>query len=166
MPWVSLLVALLTFLLQGGTKSGKAGSAALAGLAAGGLTYLAVDPTNPSAWWSDGQQALASITGQTAATGGNVATDGTDASSVNPDSQQAGASVAVTPGAVVSTSGGAASPGIGSSLITTTGSVLKSWGAAGTAAVIGTTAAATGSGVFKSVPIWAWLLCGYLVLRH
>lgn len=50
MPWLSIIMFIVSFFLS--KKSGATNAqAALTGAAVGGLTYLAVDPANPTNWF-------------------------------------------------------------------------------------------------------------------
>lgn len=58
MPWVSIIIFVLSFVLS--KKSGKSNTeSALIGAAAGGATYLLADPANPSNLFGVGQDATA-----------------------------------------------------------------------------------------------------------
>lgn len=141
MPWLSIIVWLVSFLLAGGTKSGQAGKAALIATGAAAATWYAVDPANPNAAFdifkSDAAAELATTT--TAST-----VEGSEA--------------------IIKPVAGAAS-GWGSldNAVSTTGKVLTSWGPAGTVGVVAGTAAATGSGLFKDIPTWVLYAGGALI---
>lgn len=49
MPWLSIIMWVISFLAAGGTKSGNAGKAALVATGVAAATYYAVDPANPNA---------------------------------------------------------------------------------------------------------------------
>lgn len=51
MPWMSIIVWVLSFILSGGLESGKAGKAALIATGAAVGTWFAVDPANPNAYF-------------------------------------------------------------------------------------------------------------------
>lgn len=51
MPWVSIFMWVVSFLLAGGTKSGRAGKAALIATGVAAATWFAADPANPDAAW-------------------------------------------------------------------------------------------------------------------
>lgn len=133
MPWLSILMALLTFFTSGGADKEKRASAARNALLVGSGTYAV---TNHTAW---GQENLGDLDGYTppAPTGGQLITAEGDALAVNGDGvlvRQVDAHGAYTvgnvanPGSVPADSG---SPwtAVGSALSTPTGSFL-----AGTAA--------------------------------
>lgn len=67
----------------------------------------------------------------------------------------------VTDGATGSTLGS-----LGTQLIKTTGETVQSLGPMGTAGVIGAIGATTGSGIFGSIPGWAWLAAGAFLLTR
>lgn len=55
MPWLTIIMWLVSFLLAGGTKSGQAGKAALAATGVAAATYYLAEPANPDAmfdWFS------------------------------------------------------------------------------------------------------------------
>jgi hypothetical protein len=133
MPWISLIIWLVTFLLAGGTKSGQAGKAALLATGAAAASYYTIDPANPNAMFK-----LFGSDTSAATTASNTATVLGSGSSIDASTPTAG-------------------PSTISSGISTIGDVLKSWGPSGTVAVVAGTAAATGTGVFsglKNLPSW------------
>lgn len=140
MPWMSIIVWLVSFLAAGGTKSGKAGKAALIATGAAAATWFAVDPANPDAAWdvfkSDAASEVASTQPPTTAA----------------DSQ-----------AVVK-SANASGWGSLDTVTKTAGNVLTSWGPTGTLGVVAGTAAVTGSGPFKDIPDWVLYAGGAFVV--
>lgn len=124
MPWMSIIVWLISFLMAGGTKSGQAGKAALIATGAAAATYYALDPANPDALFD---------------------TFKTDAAKT-----VAGETVASTAAPTMTGSTG----GILDTTVKTAGGVLTSWGATGTLAAVAGTAALTGSGIFAGIPNW------------
>lgn len=140
-PWLSILMALLTFF--GSKKSGASNTQAAiaAGLVGAGTYYV----SHETDW---GKSNLGSLDGVASATAGAATVknaDGTD--KIGPNG------VALT--TPVSSSG------VGSSVA----DVLKSWGGAGTATVLGAGAVATSSNLQKYIP---WVLGAgllFLVLK-
>lgn len=65
MPWLSIIVWLVTFLLSGGTESGKAGKSALLATGAALGSYYLVDPANPDAMfdWFSSSESTAAVSG-------------------------------------------------------------------------------------------------------
>lgn len=136
MPWLSILMALITFFTSKRSGASNTKAALLAGLAGAGTYYV----SHETDW---GKANLGPLDG--------VVLPGTEIA-VGADGQPLkdanGSNVLV----------GSNPNGTG-----TVTDVLKSWGATGTATVIGTTAAATGSGLFssKNAP---WLIAGAVAL--
>lgn len=129
-PWVSIIVALLSFFLSKRSGASNTKAALIAGLAGAGSYYV----THNTDW---GQASLVDLDG-VPPEGGSVAdVDGNPAVGDNGKPIVTG----------------------GNSNGTSFWDVLGRWGATGTAAVIGTTGAVTGTGIFsnKYVP---WILGG------
>lgn len=78
MPWLTIIMWIISFLAAGGTKSGNAGKAALIATGAAAATYYAVDPANPDAVWDifgkDAESATVSVPSTTAAVTGSTGT--------------------------------------------------------------------------------------------
>lgn len=147
MPWIAIIVWIISFIMAGGTKSGQAGKAALIATGVAAATYATVEPTNKDALFGDASR---SFFGYPASGDPSVANADAANAAKNADG---------------STSGSIAK--LGGQLVTTTGDVLKSWGPTGTLGVVAGTAAVTGSGIFgelKKVPMWVWVGGGALFL--
>lgn len=177
MPWLSIIMALISFIATKKASGGNTARAVAAGAIAGLGTYYV---THETEW---GQSNLGQFDGVVQTPTTNVGTinevpknaDGTPATK-NADGTYSvtdsnGSVTQVKPG-TVATIGGAS--GVSNNGVTaptaqggTTGATsglwdtLKSWGPVGTAAVVGTTAAATSSGWSK---YWPWLAGGALLL--
>jgi hypothetical protein len=118
MPWLSLAIFVLTFLLSKKLGADNA-EAALVGAGTAAAGYYTVEPTNDDAIWGDMSRDLFGmepVDPTTLPASGTQAADGT----------QDYGEILVE---------------FGSTAIDKTGDVLKSWGPAGTAGVIATTAA-------------------------
>lgn len=135
MPWLSIIMALLSFFTakRGGASNTKAALAA--GLVGAGTYYV----THETDW---GKANLGQFDG--VITPGDV-----------PVLDSNGQPVTDSQGNTLTTGGNAGGTSIGD--------VLKGWGATGTAAVIGAGAAATGSGIFASKNL-PWLIGGGALL--
>lgn len=115
MPWVSLLMFLVSFLFSK-SQGASTGQAAAIGAAAGLATYYVADPANPSNLLGFGTEAKT--------TPGSVATETTSVPPAN--------------------GGGNTAAGVVKTGLQEAGGVLKSWGPTGTLAVVaGTTAIAS-----------------------
>lgn len=145
MPWLSIIMAVLSFLITKKTTGSTAAAVAAGALAGVGTYYV----THETDW---GKTNLGSLDGVTE-TRALLNDDGTpvlDAQG-NAISIPAGSKVEKNVDGTVKVVGGVPSVTNG---IT---DVLKSWGATGTAAVIGTTALSTSSSLSKYLP---WILGG------
>lgn len=139
MPWASIIMFVLSFVLS--KKSGRSNAeAALIGTAAGAATYFLADPSNPDNLFQIGVSDDPNATG---------AAD----SSYPPSTHEPIVADSVK------TSEGFSN--VAGKLVDATGKTLQSWGPTGTAAVIGTTAIATSDKMEKYVP---WILGGLGVL--
>lgn len=152
MPWTSIAVFLLSFLLSKSKGKSTAQAAGVAALA-GGATYLLADPANSS-----------NLLG--------IGVDPGSVGSVKPspgDSSVVSSVPAADPSDVArSTAAGAATGQTWfQSTLDTVGSTLQSWGGAGTAAVIGTTGVVAGGSETKSKTLlWGGLaLAAFLILK-
>lgn len=78
MPWLTIIMWIISFLAAGGTKSGNAGKAALVATGVAAATYYAVDPANPDAVWDvfgeDAKSATVSVPSTTTAVTGSTGT--------------------------------------------------------------------------------------------
>lgn len=144
MPWLSIIMAILSFLASMKKDPDKKGQA-VAAAALGGLgTYYV---THETEW---GRENLGSLDGVVVP--GADAVDAVDDEGkviTTKDASGKDVIVKVPPVSVDKPSS------------TTGWDVLKNWGATGTAAVVGTTAVATDSSLKKYLP---WLLGGLVVL--
>jgi len=143
MPWLTILLTLLSFF--GSKRSGASNTRALltAGLV-GGATYAFTHNTD---WGSANLGALDGVQPDLAT---KPVLDAAGNPVLDPATgQPLKGSIPIT-GSTTKTSGG-----------TGIWDVLKSWGATGTAAVIGTTAVASSSSLQKWMP---WFIVGGLVL--
>lgn len=136
MPWLSIAMWLISFFAAGGTKSGRAGKAALIATGVAAATYYAVDPANPDVLY-------------------DIFKD---------DAAKSVASTSATVAATTKAAGVTAGPGILDTTVRTAGSVLSSWGPSGTLGVVAGTTALTGSGVFSGIPKWVLIAGGGLLL--
>lgn len=150
MPWFSIIMALISFLLTK-KKTGDTTKALAAGALVGLGSYYVSHETD---WGRANLGSLDGVAPSTALVDGNgnpVLKGG------QPVYVPAGSTVALNPDGTVKL-GASGSP----SVIGATADVLKSWGGTGTAAVIGTTAvAASSSSLTKYLP---WLLAGGALL--
>lgn len=143
MPWLSIAMWLLSFLLSK-KKGASTAEAALLATGVAAATYYLADPSNESNLLGIGRG------------DGTAGTAKTSPGSVIETSSETGAtSGGSTAGSVLGTIGSVAD-----TAIKTTGSTLSSWGAAGTAGVIATTAAVN-SGIDKK---WLFIGGGVLLL--
>jgi len=131
--WVTLIMMVISFFMSGGAKKGNRTKALATSALVGAGTYYAVTQTN----WGKSLDTL-----DNPATANTSATPVTDANG-NP--------ITTPIGQVVTSQG------------TSGWDVLKSWGPTGTALVAGTVGATAGTGVFKNIPTWVWLLGGGLL---
>lgn len=154
MPWLSIILALLTFFIS--KRNGASNTKALltAGLTGAGSYYV----THETDWGKANLGALDGVpvggTEPLKDANGNVIVSPTGAPVVGP---------AITP-PTTTTPGGGVVPvqtGTGSGIVSTVGDVLKSWGGTGTAAVVGTTAVASSDSLKKYIP---WIIGGGLAL--
>lgn len=146
MPWLSIILALLSYFIS--KKSGASDSKALltAGLAGAGSYYV----THETDW---GKANLGSLDGVVTGTGTTLKTgEGTEVT--DPATGAVIKTAVPVPGTTTSSAGG-----------TGVTDVLKSWGATGTAAVIGTTALATNSDLQKWI-LPAAIFGGLLLLMR
>lgn len=141
MPWLTIIMWVLSFLAAGGTKSGQAGKAALIATGVAAATYYAAEPTNPDAVFGDTTR---SVLGYDPSPDPSIANATTGVAGVTPKPL----------------------PSIGSQAISTVGDVAKSWGAAGTMGVIAGTTAVTGSGIFSNIPWWVLAGGAFLILSR
>lgn len=125
MPWLTILMTLLSFFSSKKSGASNTKAAITAGLVGAGTYYV----SHETEW---GQANLGALDGVTPSTG-------TETTTKDPAT---GTTIKVP----ANTSTGAAAGGLAG--------VLGSWGATGTAAVIGSAGAATGSGIFKSEWFW------------
>lgn len=142
-PWVTIIMALLSFFLTK-AKTGSTSKAVLAAGLVGGATYAYTH----SDYAAGG--ALASYDGVSNAGVAQLNADG------QPIVDAAGNPV-VTAGPAKVTDGGGISDSVAK--------VLTSWGATGTSAVIGTTAVATNTSLRKYIP-WIAIGAGLLILTR
>lgn len=149
MPWLSIIMAILSYLLSmkddPEKKSRAVAAAALAGL---GTYYV----SHETEW---GRETLGDLDG--VPTVNEVATAATAVTGA--DGQPV--TVKDKTGATVPVKVPTVSPTTNPSSTTSGWDVLQSWGAAGTAAVVGTAAVATSSGASKWLP---WLAGGAILL--
>lgn len=148
MPWLTIIMTLLSFFMS--KKSGASNTAALvtAGLVGAGTYYV----SHETDW---GKANLGSFDGVTPPSAGvPLVNDGTTTPVTDPATgAPVAGNVATSPGANTSTTG------------TGVFDVLRGWGATGTATVLGTAALATSSGLQKYIP---WLIgagLAFLVLK-
>lgn len=134
MPWVSLIVWLVTFLLSK-AKGASTTKAALLATGAGLAAYYVADPANPNNLLGFGQDEKAQI-GDVGADDGGAAPAG-------------GGGLASTVGGVIKTG------------ISEVGSTVRSWGPAGTLGVAAGTSLLGNSDLSKYVP---WIAGGILLL--
>lgn len=148
MPWLTILITLLSFFMSKRSGASNTKAALIAGLA-GGATYYTTHQTD----W--GKATLGSLDGVPPAVTGAplLGADGT--TPITEGGAPVATNVPLVAGGTTSTGG------------TGITDVLKSWGATGTAAVIGTAAAATGSGIFTSKNLPWFLAAGaaFLLLK-
>lgn len=181
MPWLSIIMALVTFLTAQRKKGANtARSAAIAGLAGLGTYYV----SHETEW---GQTTLGALDG--VITTPPVTAGGTDVpqnADGTPGTRNAdgsytvvgpnGENVVVRPGSVGGTINGAPAIANGGVTVPSTAggfngstaglwSTLQSWGPTGTAAVIGTTAVATDSSFRKYLPWAAGAVALLLILK-
>lgn len=152
MPWVSIFMFILSFLMSKSKGKSTAQAAGVAALAAG-ATYLAVDPANSNNLLGIGQEP------------GSVGSE-----KVSPGDSSVVSSVAAANPANVPKStaaGTAAGQTWYQATLDTVGSTLQSWGGAGTAAVIGTTGVVAGGSKTQSkILLWGGLaLAALLILK-
>lgn len=152
MPWTSIVMFILSFLMSKSKGKSTAQAAGVAALAAG-ATYLLADPANSSNLLGLGT------------TPGSVG-----AEKVSPGDTSAVSGVVETNPADVAKStaaGTAAGQTWYQATLDTVGSTLKSWGGVGTAAVIGTTGVVAGGSATKNkYLLWGGLaLAAYLILK-
>jgi hypothetical protein len=127
MPWISVIIFILTFIIQ--KRAGRSNaSAALTGLAAGGLTYYLADPTNPDNLFQ-------------------IGVDGTQTGGV-PDEGPSNESGSSTNGWAT----------VAGQTVSSTGEVLKSWGPTGTALVAGSLTAGSNMWLWLAIGAGALLL--------
>lgn len=138
-PWVSIVMFLLSFFLTK-SKTGSNSKAVLAAALAGGATYAYTHSDFAAG------TALADYDGVENVAAPLLNADGSPAVDSN------GVAITTAGPGTVSSDGG---------LISSAAGVLKSWGATGTAAVIGTTALSTSSSLQKYLP---WIVLGGLAL--
>lgn len=136
MPWLSIIMALLTFFTTKKSGASNTTAALAAGLVGAGTYYT----THETEW---GKKNLGALDGVNLSAG------------VKPPT--------TVPVADNATGGGVVLPSDKSGSSTGVFDVLKTWGATGTAAVIGTGAAATGSGVFDNKYV-VWGVIGLAAL--
>lgn len=143
MPWASIIMFVLSFILS--KKSGRSNAeAALIGTAAGAATYFLADPSNPDNLFEIGVSDDPNATG-------------TADSSYPPSTNQP-----IVADSVKTNDGFS---NVAGKLVDATGKTLQSWGPAGTAAVIGTTTLAKSDNLEKYIP---WILGGlgvFLLLK-
>lgn len=147
MPWLTIIVTLLSFFAS--KRSGASNTKALvtAGLA-GGTAYYVSHETD----W--GKANLGSLDGVTPVSTGAAILDAAGKPVLDPVTGLPLLSTeAVTPGAKTSVGGTGAFD------------VLKSWGATGTATVLGTAAIATSPGLQKYLPLALIAGAAFLVLK-
>lgn len=146
MPWMSIIMWILSFVLAK-SKGASTAEAALLATGVAAATYYVADPSNEDNLLGLGKEA------------GSVGSAKNDPGSVTEQSTAAPTGTdkadSSTAGSTVSTVGSVLSTGI-----KTAGSTLSSWGAAGTAGVIATTAAVGGLSNDSS----KWLLWGGVAL--
>lgn len=135
MPWLSIIMALLSFFISKKSGASNTKAAITAGLVGAGTYYV----SHETDW---GRANLGDLDG-VVTDGDNVVIDAGDTPVTDAD------------GKPIVTGGNAG----GTSFM----DVIRGWGATGTATVIGAGAAATGSGIFsaKNAP---WLIGGALLL--
>lgn len=151
MPWLTIVMWVLSYLVAK-AKGASTAEAALLATGVAAATYFLAEPTNEDNLLGLGQEK------------GSVGSAKTDAGSVDETTSATGG---LTANSKNSTAGSAAST-VGSVLstgITTVGSTLKSWGAAGTAGVIATTAAVSSGGTQKWILYGGVALVAFLILK-
>lgn len=147
MPWITIVLTLLSFFLTK-AKTGSTSKAALAAALVGGATY-AVTHSDFAAG-----TALAEYDGVV-----NTARPVLDATGQQILDAN-GKPVQAVSGATLAPSGTAGAPA-GGGIVPAAAGVLTSWGATGTAGVIGATAVATDSNLRKYIP---FLIGGAILL--
>lgn len=141
MPWVTIVVWLVSYLLSY-SKTKDAGKSALLATGAAAAAYYTIEPTNEDSLWGD---EVGNLLGLDEASG-DEAISGTAAT---PSSTvKVGTTTSGTVGALSS---------LGSTAITSTADVAKSWGATGT---LGFAAGATALSSVDSK--WLWVGGGLL----
>lgn len=131
MPWLSIIMALLTFFTSKRNGASSTKAALMAGLVGAGTYYV----THETDW---GKANLGQF-------------DGVPKPSTVPLLKPDGSPVLDADGQPVNSPSSGSTSGFSD--------VLKSWGATGTAAVLGAGAAATGTGIFSSKNL-PWLIAG------
>lgn len=140
MPWVTIIVWLLSYLMSY-SQTKDAGKSALIATGAAAAAYYTVEPTNPDAIWGDTSRDLLGYN------------ESTQVKPVDP-------TTVPTTGQVTAPTSRPPSNmwDFGAKVVDKTGDVVTSWGPAGTVGVVaGVTAATSLSG--KS---WGWLILGGL----
>lgn len=135
MPWLTIILALLSFFASKKSGASNTKAAITAGLVGAGTYYV----THETDW---GRVNLGDLDGVVTDGDGNVVDAG-------------GTPVTGADGKPIVTGGNAGG--------TSFADIIRGWGATGTAAVIGAGAAATGSGIFSSKNL-PWLLGGAALL--
>lgn len=165
--WIQIILAVLAFFLTK-KKTGDTGKAALAA----GATYLATDwVVNDTDWGKENLLPLNESVSSFFGLEGTVAIKDEESGVTTVVDPKTGEPVKIPAGYTVvpGPDGAYALKQDSTGLLYATADVLKTWGGTGTAAVIGTTAAATGTGIFDDIPpwvIWAGILGGgYLLLK-
>lgn len=152
MPWVTIILWVVSYFLSKKKGNSTAESAAIAtGVAA--ATYYVAEPTNPN-----------NLLGIGAADPGTLGSAKTVPGSPAESTAATASQVASAVNSTAGLAGAASSPsiaGLAGTAIQTAGSTLSSWGGAGTSAVIGTAAIASSSGgVSGFIDKNKWLLLG------
>lgn len=152
MPWTSIIMFILSFLMSKSKGKSTAQAAGIAALA-GGATYLLADPANSSNLLGIGVEP-GSVGAEKASPGDSAAVS----SVLATDPEHTAKSTAA---------GTAAGQTWFQSTLDTVGSTLKSWGGVGTAAVIGTTGVVAGNSKTSSkILMWGGLaLAALLILK-
>lgn len=152
MPWTSIIMFILSFLMSKSKGKSTAQAAGIAALA-GGATYLLADPANSSNLLGIGVEP-GSVGAEKASPGDSAAVS----SVLATDPEHTAKSTAA---------GTAAGQTWFQSTLDTVGSTLKSWGGVGTAAVIGTTGVVAGDSETSSkILMWGGLaLAALLILK-
>lgn len=149
MPWISIAMFILSFLVSKSKGKSTAASAGIAALA-GGATYLLADPANSSNLLGIGVEP-GSVGSEKVTPGDTAAVSAvTDVNTANRPASTA--ATAATGGSWFN------------STLDTVGSTLRSWGGAGTAAVIGTTAAVSGTSENSKYLLWGGLALAALYI--